>query len=305
MSDRIPTTTDLAMALIDYVCARRDCEEILESLHLEKYIDRQLVFDRGQPGDGIVTLKADDKDVFVMEEMGKISSVDGESEYSFCDPIPEASCKNQAKTMIAALFGTEELKQTSLTPKEEKDAQGLRAAMGLGSPAVPATAAAAAEAPKLPPPPAGGTFIYDRWKGWRLGGELIFNHFQGPRGGAKVWLGFRQDRWDFRLSLQGESVKKNESSDDFGLGLVLEPVFHLRESPLIFDPYIHLPSLGVYRLFAEEDSGISFSPLGGGIQLHLHDAWAIYAGARGLAKLSFESKPAVGVEVPLGFSGKF
>ncbi len=304
MSDRIPATTSLAMALIDYVCARRDCGKILEELDLEKYIDRELVFDRGQAGDGLVTLKVNGKDAFVMNEMGTISSLDGQSEYSFCDPIPEASCKNQVKTMIAALFGKEELKQTSLTPNEEEQARKLREAMGLGAPPAATPEATATKEPS-PLPPGGGTFLYDRWKGWRLGGEIFLNHYQGLGGGAKLWLGIRQDRWDFRVNLQGESIKKSGDKDDFSFGLTLEPVFHLRESPLIFDPYLNLPSLGFYRLFSEEESGISVSPLGGGVQFHLHDAWAIYAGARGVVKFGFGSEPVVGVEVPLGFSGKF
>ena len=303
MSDRIPATTTLAMALIDYVCARRDCEEILEKLHLEEYIDRELVFDRGQVGDGIVTLKADGRDVFVMDEMGTISNLDRSSEYSFCGPIPETSCKNQVKTMIAALFGKEELKRTVLSSSEEDQARQLREAMKLGS-GKTLQEANREEASSTPAPPS-GTFIYDRWKGWRLGGEAFFNHYQGPGGGAKFWLGARQDRWEFRANLQGESLQKTEGQEDFALGVTLEPIFHLIEHPLVFDPYLDLPSLGFYRLFAAGDSGISVVPLGGGVQFHLPDAWALYAGARGVVRFGFESKPLVGIEAPLGFSGKF
>lgn len=303
MSDRIPATTGLAMALIDFVCSRRECSDILEKLHLEEYIDKELVFDRGEAGDGIVTLKVDGRDAFVMDEMGKLSNLDKQSEYSFCDGLPEASCKNYVKTMIAALFGKEELNRSALTPKEEEQVTKLREAMGLGSPPTPENAPARKEANPLPP--GGGTFLYDRWKGWRLGAEAFFNHYEGPGFGAKFWFGLRKDRWDFRVYLQGEDIQKVGGENDFSLGLTVEPIFHLRERPLIFDPYLDLPTLGVYRLFGAEESGISISPLGGGLQFHPYDTWSIYAGARGVVRFGIDSEPAVGVEVPLGFSAKY
>jgi len=319
-TDRIPITTQMAMPIIDLFCAKTACESLIEILHLEEYANGEVAFDRGKPKDGSILVKSEGRDVFELKETGIISNLEHHTEFNFCptsrqcntltspdgkteetcfDP-PQHVCNNPVKILIAALFGESELTNPSLTHNEAERVQKLRAAIGLkSSEEIENPSANAKRAPT------GGSFFSDRWRGWRLGGSAIFNHYQGPGGGTNLWLGYRQDRWDFRIALQGEGVKLQGDLYDFRLGTSFEPIFHLLEHPFLLDPYINLPEIGIYHLFNQDASGISFSPLGAGLQIHLNDSWSLYAGAKLRGAFTFEEKPKLGAEVPLGFSGHF
>jgi len=318
MSDSIPVNSKILLALAYYACAKTDCESLTETLNLEEYPERDLSFDRGEPKDGSISIKADGKDVFELKEAGTMSNLERKTQYDFCardtpcnsssSPdgtagkqdcfVPPPPCNNPVKVVIAALFGKEELKNTALTAAEEKEARDLRAAMGLA-----AFAGTENSSGKSGQESSQGSFISDRWRGWRMGGSAVFNDYKGPGGGSSFWLGYRQDRWDFRLAVQGDGMKLQKEGYDFRLGVSFEPIFHLRQGPLVLDPFLYLPEIGLYHLFAHDASGISFSPLGGGMQFNLNDHWSLYVGAKLRGAFNFGEEPKVGVEVPLGFSG--
>ncbi|MFO1519730.1 MAG: hypothetical protein U1F57_08740 [bacterium] len=333
MSDHIPITSQLAMALVEFVCPKMACGLSLpKTLHLEEYIDRELIFERGEAKDGIILVKANGQDAFELKEEGAIANLEYKTEFNFCPntklttcssliapdgkvvqsscyETPRPPCENPVKLMIAALFGEEELKNAVLSEAEKARVLQLRAALGLRAAGDQESPSLKIEAPAATPQ---GSFFSDRWKGWRAGGGSFFNFYGGPGGGVKLWVGARQDRWEFRASAQGDAVLlRKDDAYDFRLGASFEPLFHLLERPLLFDPYLHLPEIGFYRLFNvggnplhPEAWGLSFSPLGAGVQIHLNDTLSIYGGVKLMGAFTFEEKPKVGIDAPFGFSAR-
>ncbi|HEX5037881.1 MAG TPA: thioredoxin domain-containing protein [bacterium] len=144
-----------------------------------------------------------------------------------------------------------------------------------------------------------------QWRGWRFGGGAVLNYFEGPGAGSHLWAGYRRYRWDFRVNLRGEGLKLDKTGYGFRMDISIEPIVHIFDRPARWDPYLNLPEVGVSHHFGKNVWGLSFSPLGAGLQLHLNDNWSAYAGARLRGAVTPGEDVRVGAEIPLGFSGSF
>jgi len=321
MTDRIPVTSEMVFPLAKLVCPGGDCPALAEASHAEEYFGQELSFDRGDPKDGVIYLQANGQNILALREDETLTNLQYQSQYNFCptmvqcnsltDPDgkvvekqcstpPQKSCKNILKTVIVSLFGPEELKSGALSKEEMKRALKLRDEMGLGS-----SDNSDRSSEEMNDPPEHKSFLCDRWKGWNFGGEASFNFYAGPGGGSKLWLGYRQNRWDFRIAVEGEGVQPQKTDKEFRLTLGFEPIFHLLKYPLLFDPYLNMLGGGDYHHFSQDSWGIAFSPLGAGLQVHLNDRWSLYAGAKFVGMFPFKGQPKAGGEIPLGFTGHF